>query len=215
LNSEVLIDTNKVTFRISGSESTHLEHWQKLVGRVDSDASLKIDDSEKIPLFVYGENEDTQLTQNIFSNSAFRTWAVTHNLTDEVEKYLDSRVNLLRGYRLLSSPDEDLLILLFISGELRALVNEYLQNWNSLLRAAAIDKKLNQDDAVLLHFLDAAWIRKHDRNETVDNSLFTPKAKYEKVTLAPWHPWRLKPISQLANEMQTDPWDPENISSAL
>lgn len=215
LNSEVLIDTNKITFRISGSESTHLEHWQKLVGRVDSDVSLKMEDSEKIPLFIFGESQDNQVAQNIFSNSAFRTWADTHNLTDEVEKYLDSRVNLLRSYRLLSSPDEDLVILLFISEELRVLVNEYLQNWNSLLRAAAIDKKLNQDDAVLLHFLDASWIRKHDRSETVDNSLFTPKAKYEKVTLAPWHPWRLKPISQLANEMQTDPWDPENISSAL
>jgi hypothetical protein len=215
LNSEVLIDTNKITFRISGSDSTHLEPWQKLVGRVDSDVSLKGDDSEKVPLFIYGENEDIQIAQNIFSNSAFRTWAVNHNLSDEVERYLESRVNLLRGYRLLSSPDEDLLILLFLSKEMRALVNEYLQNWNSLLRAAAIDKKLNQDDAVLLHFLDAAWIRKHDRSETVDNSLFTPKAKYEKVTLAPWHPWRLKPISQLAQEMHADPWDPENISSAL
>ena len=215
LNSEVLLDASRVTFRISGSESTQLEYWQKLVGSVDSDASLKLDESEKIPLFIHGENQDNQFTQNVFANSAFRTWAVTHNLTVEVENYINSRVELLRAYRLLSSPDEELLTLLFISEELRALVDEYLQNWNSLLRAAAIEKKLNQDDAVLLHFLDAAWVRKHDRGETVSNSLFTPKAKYEKVTLSPWHPWRLKPISQLAHEMKADPWDPENISSAL
>ena len=215
LASEVLVDTNKVTLRIAGSESSLIEIWQKFVGNFDVDSLLKIEDSEKIPLFIHGENLDPASPQNFFTNSAFSSWAVSHGLSDEAAKYLASRNEMLRGYRLLASPDEDLLTLLFISKELRTLVEEYLRNWNSLLRAALVDKKLHQDDAVLLHFLEAVWVKKHDRSETVDSTLFTPKAKYEKVTLAPWHPWRLKPISQLASEMHIDPWDPENISSAL
>ncbi len=214
LAAEVLVDTNKVTLRITGSESSLLDNWQKFVGNSEFDP-IKFEDSEKIPLFIHGENLDSGLTQNFFTTAAFQTWADSHGLSEEVSRYLASRTEMLRGYRLLASPDEDLLTLLFISKEMRTLVEDYLRDWNKLLRSATVDKKLNQDDAVLLHFLDAVWVKKHDKSETVDSTLFTPKAKYEKVTLAPWHPWRLKPISQLAIEMHIDAWDPENISSAL
>lgn len=212
--ADVLVDEIRVTLRISGSDSTQIEPWQKLIGKSDSE-TLKFEEAERIPLFVHGDYADGELAQNTFTNTAFQTWADSHNLSSEVNAYIASRTRLLQAYRLIVSPDEEILTLLFVSQEMRNLVEDYLQNWNMLLKAATGEKKLGQDDAVLLHFLDAVWVKKVDRNDTVDNALFTPKAKYEKVTLAPWHPWRLKPISQLANEMQNDAWDPENISSAL
>jgi hypothetical protein len=212
--ADVLVDESRVTLRISGSDSIHIEPWQRLLGKSDSE-TLKFEEAEKIPLFVHGDYTDGELSQNTFTNSAFQTWADSHNLSLEVKAYIESRIQLLRTYRVIVSSDEEVLTLLFVSQEMRNLVEDYLHNWNKLLKAATKEKKLGQDDAVLLHFLDAVWVKKADRNDTVDNALFTPKAKYEKVTLAPWHPWRLKPISQLANEMQSDTWDPENISSAL
>jgi hypothetical protein len=144
--ADVLVDESRVTLRISGSDSVHIEPWQRLLGKSDSE-TLKFEEAEKIPLFVHGDYTDGELSQNTFTNSAFQTWADSHNLSLEVKAYIESRIQLLRTYRVIVSSDEEVLTLLFVSQEMRNLVEDYLHNWNKLLKAATKEKKLGQDDA--------------------------------------------------------------------
>jgi hypothetical protein len=212
VSHEVMIDDKRVGLGINSIENDNLRSWTRSIGASEVSEIINIDELDRIPVFLYGENTpDAEI--KAFSSNSLENWAISVNLVNEVDLFLKARRNLLQSYRLLSTRDEDLLLLLFLSSELSTLVESYLNSWQNLLEAASMHTQ--NDDIVLLQFLEGIWKRQIEKNETSDQSSFVPKAKYEKVTLSAWHPWRLKPILELSKEIYEDPWDHQVVSSAL
>jgi hypothetical protein len=213
ISADVFVNDKKVNWRQESQYGEYLSLWLKAMGKISETDEVKYSEASSIPVFYYADNLEVDSLFYPFACNALENWATKHGLVDRVSHFLDSRHNLLTSVRLLSSSDEDVLVLMFLSKEIRDLVESYLRSWQHLLKDAT--ERLSLDDVVLLQFIDAIWLRKLDRNETVDSATFIPKAKYEKVVLAPWHPWRLKPLLELSLEVSQDPWDSQVVSSAL
>ena len=212
-NAEVLVNDKKITLRLQSQDSENLDIWLKSLGQLDSAEDILQSEVIAVPVFYYADNLESDSKYHPFTCLALENWATKHGLESRVSDFLSCRTSLLTSVRLMSSSDEDVLLLMFLSKEVRDLVEGYLRSWQNLLKEAT--DRLSLDDVVLLQFIDAIWLRKLDRNETVDSATFIPKAKYERVILAPWHPWRLKPLLELSLEINQDPWDSQVVSSAL
>lgn len=207
----VSLDDFVLKFKVESRESTTLPEWFRNIEKIKSDEVLS--DSLKIPVFIYGTEYNSDRSLVSFSVEAFRAWGTDLGLADEVENYLLCRSKLLNSSRLLSATEEDLLSLITISRDFREVIGHFLSAWVELLRKGIA--QMDSEKISLLQFIDAIWIREIDSEENSTSDTFSPAIKFDKVLLSPWHPWRLKPIFDLALEMEGNESDYEVVSSAF
>lgn len=207
----VVLEDFILKFQVDSKESTTLPDWFRNIEKIKTDEVLS--DSLKIPVFIYGTEFNSDRSMVGFSVEAFRAWGTDLGLAEEVENYLKCRSKLLNSSRLLSASEEDLLSLITISKDFREVVGHFLSAWVELLRKGIA--RMDSEKISLLQFIDAIWIREIETEENSVSDTFSPSIKFDKVLLSPWHPWRLKPIFDLALEMEGNESDYEVVSSAF
>lgn len=151
---------------------------------------------------------------------AFREPAIRKRLAtpgDELDDYLNARKMILTSARLLACEAEDLLTLLVACPSLRVESLDYINAWEGLLRAILDDaNEVPRQHKSLAALLDGIWTRGLLPEEVNSQLTLNWTAPYDRVTLAPWHPWRLKPLVDLAQEIvNAFEANPEIVRSAL
>ena len=211
IDISVALEDSLLKFKVDSRESSNLTEWFRELDKAKSDETIS--DSLQIPVFIYGTELNSDRSLVGFSVEAFRAWGTDIGLSDEVEKYLQSRSKLLNSSRLLTASEEDVLSLITISKDFRDVVGHFLDSWVELLRKGIA--QMDSEKISLLQFIDAIWIRDIETEENSSSDTFSPSIKFDKVLLSPWHPWRLKPIFDLALEIEGNESEYEVVSSAF
>ena len=172
-----------------------------------SDFDEKPDSETDLSLFgafrlhIVSETEENQETVSLGMVANMLSRYMDSSVVDD---YVAARVGISGITALLSADDSQVLSLLVVSSQAKLLCQQYVQAWENLLSSYISTPEFpNKNElGMYLGLLDGRWVRQLKAGEDLQEPELKIDDEFTEVTLAPFHPWRIGPLSAIADEVE-------------